>query len=72
MLFRFSLNLPDVANVIELAVQKVLDDVEDGGFAMRTPDLQTKTGGQSVGTVAFGAQVIEVIKELWERGGSKM
>lgn len=72
LLFRFSLNLPDVANAIELAVEKVLDDPEDGGFGMRTPDIQPRTGGKSAGTAEFGDKVVEVLKELWSKVAGKM
>ncbi|KAI9026040.1 3-isopropylmalate dehydrogenase [Hyaloraphidium curvatum] len=71
MMFRFSLPFPEIAGLIELAVKKVLDDEEDGGLAMRTPDLKG-AGGRTVRTDEFGDAVVKVFSELWDAKNARM
>jgi len=59
MLLRYSLGLPELADKIETAVRKVLDDESAGGFAFRTKDL----GGQK-GTKETGDKIVEVLENL--------
>ncbi|EEB98028.1 hypothetical protein MPER_02541 [Moniliophthora perniciosa FA553] len=59
MLLRYSLGLDRQATLIENAVRKTLDSVDDGGYALRTADL-----GGSVKTAELGDKVIEVLKEM--------
>ena len=54
MMLRYSLGAPEVANVIETAVSKVLDQ------GLRTADIYT-TGSTKVGTSAMGDAVIEAL-----------
>lgn len=55
MMLRFSLNLPDVARRIELAVQAVLAN------GLRTPDIYS-AGTQRVGTAQMGNAVVAALK----------
>ncbi|KAI3615324.1 3-isopropylmalate dehydrogenase [Moniliophthora roreri] len=59
MLLRYSLGLDKQATLIENAVRKTLDSVDDGGYALRTADL-----GGSVKTAELGDKVVEVLKEM--------
>jgi 3-isopropylmalate dehydrogenase len=58
MLLRYSLSLEAEAAAIERAVEKVLDDVSDGGKGLLTRDL----GGKS-GTKEVGDAVVECLKK---------
>lgn len=61
MMLRFSLNRPDLADLIESAVRLVLDQ------GLRTVDIATP-GTQRVGTAAMGEAVAEALAEAAERG----
>lgn len=54
MMFRYTLNLPDVADRIEKAVHKVLDD------GLRTADIM-QPGMRQVGTAAMGDAVVAAL-----------
>ena len=56
MMLRYSLGRPQEAELIEKAVQKVLDSKDTGGFDYRTKDL-----GGDKGTKAVGDKVCEVL-----------
>lgn len=61
MLFRYSLDLPDVADLIEKAVDQVLDQ------GLRTPDIFNEgqqSGTKKVGTVAMGDAVLATLSNL--------
>ncbi|ORY22140.1 Isopropylmalate dehydrogenase-like domain-containing protein [Naematelia encephala] len=57
MMLRYSLGHPEEADLIEKAVQKVLDSKDVGGFDLRTRDL-----GGSSGTKDIGDKVVEVLE----------
>lgn len=59
MLLRYSLGLEKPAKAIEIAVRKVLDTTEQGGYGLRPADL-----GGKVGTAKIGDAVVEALKEL--------
>jgi len=59
LLLRYSLCRPKEAELIEKAVQTVLDSTEDGGLDLRTKDL-----GGSAGTQEVGDRVVEVLEKL--------
>jgi 3-isopropylmalate dehydrogenase len=59
MMLRYSLGRSEEADLIERAVERVLDPVEKGGFDYRTKDL----GGQR-GTKEVGDKIVEVLEKL--------
>ncbi|KAF9029767.1 3-isopropylmalate dehydrogenase [Panaeolus papilionaceus] len=58
MLLRYSLGLEKPAKAVEDAVQKVLDNVEQGGLGLRTADL----GGKAT-TKQIGDSIVQVLQE---------
>jgi 3-isopropylmalate dehydrogenase len=59
MLLRYSLGLDREAKAVEDAVRKVLDDVNIGGYGLRSKDM-----GGEVGTKEMGDKIVEVLKTL--------
>jgi 3-isopropylmalate dehydrogenase len=59
MMLRYSLGKADAAELIERAVEKVLDGADKGGFDFRTRDL----GGQR-NTSEVGDKVLEVLEGM--------
>ena len=58
MMLRYSLDEPNMADMIEQGVSKVLDD------GLRTPDIYTD-GDKKVSTEAMGDAVVAAVKRLW-------
>ena len=59
MMLRYSLGCATQADLIEVAVRKVLDDKSIGGYDLRTKDL----GGSST-TTDIGDAVVQVLEEM--------
>jgi 3-isopropylmalate dehydrogenase len=59
MLLRYSLQQPQLAGRIELAVGAVLDQ------GLRTADIAA--GGDSIGTVEMGAAVVAALRDAGDR-----
>ncbi|KAJ3337690.1 3-isopropylmalate dehydrogenase [Gonapodya sp. JEL0774] len=69
MLVRYSLKLPREADAIEDAVRYVLDDVHEGGLALRTPDLWGKNTTGEVGEAVVRAVRERLARLLRDDGG---
>ena len=59
MMLRYSFGMEAEADAIEKACERVLDDVEDGGYAVRAGDL----GGKAT-TVEVGDAVCKALREI--------
>ncbi|KAK9464391.1 Isopropylmalate dehydrogenase-like domain-containing protein [Lipomyces arxii] len=60
MMLRLSLNMKEEADAVELAVRKVLDSKDIGGYDVRTGDL----GGKAT-TSEVGDTIVEILKGLF-------
>jgi 3-isopropylmalate dehydrogenase len=62
MMLRYSLGRAAEAEMIEKAVQKVLDSTASGGFDFRTKDL-----GGNKKTYEIGDKVVEVLESMLKK-----
>jgi len=54
MMLRYSFNMHREADIVEKAVEKVLDSREDGGLEVRTGDLGGKAGTKEMSEAIQG------------------